>query len=207
MALKRLGQAGFSAIEAVLILVIIGILGGTSYYVYHANHNATATLNSSSKVAQTSPAKTVKTKKASVQHFFKISEWNVQAPYDGSLSLEYQFFPSTGALNPYSYAMFSAKQLDATAPQCASSIEYAGSIARYAADQHYLVGDGGIDSGKTAAETATEMPAGSYGHVGNYYFFYTSPQAACGDSQASQDAQKQTIATVQGLLAKLEAIK
>jgi cytoskeletal protein RodZ len=38
-------QSGFSAIEALLILVIVGIIGGTGWYVIQANKNTNDTLN------------------------------------------------------------------------------------------------------------------------------------------------------------------
>ncbi|GEM_PF-1712985 len=62
-------ESGFAAIEGVLIVVIIGIIGFAGWFVVHAKHNATTALNNaaasaqtttaSSKLANTTAAKTV----------------------------------------------------------------------------------------------------------------------------------------------------
>ncbi len=56
MALKN-DHRGFSAVEAVLILVIVGILGFTGWFVWHAQQSADKTLNSADKTAQSTTPK------------------------------------------------------------------------------------------------------------------------------------------------------
>jgi Tfp pilus assembly protein PilE len=41
----KLNQKGFSALEVALILVIVGIVAGTGYFVYHATNKSNDTLN------------------------------------------------------------------------------------------------------------------------------------------------------------------
>lgn len=53
-------QRGFAIVESLLIVVIIGLLGGVGYYVWHAQKQANDTLQAASKVAQSSPGKVVK---------------------------------------------------------------------------------------------------------------------------------------------------
>jgi hypothetical protein len=50
-------QKGFSAIEALLITLVVAIVGGTGYYVWHANHNSDNTYSSATKSATSSPEK------------------------------------------------------------------------------------------------------------------------------------------------------
>jgi hypothetical protein len=67
MKLKR--QSGFSAVAALLILVIVGIIGGTGWYVVQANNKATDTLDNAGlgttakakKKKQTAPPSTTST--------------------------------------------------------------------------------------------------------------------------------------------------
>jgi len=56
----KLNQKGFAAVETLLIVVIVGLLAGVGYYVWHTNQQTKATLDAASKVAQSSPAKTTK---------------------------------------------------------------------------------------------------------------------------------------------------
>jgi Tfp pilus assembly protein PilV len=52
MSHNKLDQKGFTAIEAVLILVILAIIGGTGYFVYHATKNSNKTLDTASNNSQ-----------------------------------------------------------------------------------------------------------------------------------------------------------
>jgi len=45
---KTSNQTGFSAVEALLILVIVGMIGGTGYYVWHATQNSDKLLSANS---------------------------------------------------------------------------------------------------------------------------------------------------------------
>ncbi|HVX48388.1 MAG TPA: hypothetical protein VHA05_03465 [Candidatus Saccharimonadales bacterium] len=62
MLKTKTNQKGFAAVEAILIVVIIAIVAGTGYYVYHTNKKSSDTLDTSSKVAQSSPGKVTKKK-------------------------------------------------------------------------------------------------------------------------------------------------
>jgi len=58
--MKKLSSKGFSAIEALLILVIIGMIGGVGYYVYTQNKAATkdnTAQDGSTKTSQKNPDK------------------------------------------------------------------------------------------------------------------------------------------------------
>lgn|GEM_PF-6254227 len=51
---KRLNQSGFSAIEGLLILIIVAIIGFVGYFVWHAKKNADQQYDSASKIASSS---------------------------------------------------------------------------------------------------------------------------------------------------------
>lgn len=55
MSLKSLNSKAFGTVETLLVILIVAILGGTGYYVYHANKNTNDTLNSAAKDANGTP--------------------------------------------------------------------------------------------------------------------------------------------------------
>ncbi len=54
---SKLGQAGFGAVEGLLILVIVGLLGGVGFYVYKQNNDAKSRLSNSSSSATATKSK------------------------------------------------------------------------------------------------------------------------------------------------------
>ena len=52
--MKR-GQKGFGAIEALLFLILVSILGFTGYYVYHTRNNTNATYNTAASSSNNVP--------------------------------------------------------------------------------------------------------------------------------------------------------
>ena len=198
-------QKGFSAVEAMLAAIIVILIVFTGYYIWHNQTKANNTPNVISKTSQSAPPKA-----AVQQHYVTIKEWGVRAPYDGNLTLEYAIQGSDPNADP-AYAGFTSAELDAGSPTCKADdgqvgISAVGIIDRYGADQDYLVGDDGEDSGQTAAQHAATLSKSDYGHVGNYYYFYTSPQATCAADQASQNIFDQTQTAVKALLPKLQSV-
>lgn len=53
----KLNNKAFSTVEALLVVVIVAIIGGTGYYVWHNNQQANATLDTASKSTENSDAK------------------------------------------------------------------------------------------------------------------------------------------------------
>ncbi|HSW79357.1 MAG TPA: hypothetical protein VLG47_01125 [Candidatus Saccharimonadales bacterium] len=60
-------QSGFSAVEGILILVVVGILGFTGYYVWHAKQNADKNLTTDSSTTPTYNKKSTDSSDGSVQ--------------------------------------------------------------------------------------------------------------------------------------------
>jgi len=50
-------QAGFSAIETILVIVIVGAIGFVGWYVYHSKQNSDAVLNTASTVSASTTGK------------------------------------------------------------------------------------------------------------------------------------------------------
>jgi prepilin-type N-terminal cleavage/methylation domain-containing protein len=187
-------QHGFTLVETLLVLLVITMIGFTGYYVWNTQKDTNKTLDTASKITQKASSVTTKTEPGKVV----IKEWNIEAPYQGSLKLEYTFHD-----NDRTTAWFSSKELDATGETCANSIEYGGWIVRYKADENHEL-EGGGSSGQTAAQYASTLPFPEYAHLGDYYYFYSHPQAACGGNQKSYDIQTETAAAVKNLLLKFE---
>lgn len=57
----RDNQKGFTAVEAVLILVITGILSFVGWYVYHSKNNASSTYNSAANTSANTKTTTTRT--------------------------------------------------------------------------------------------------------------------------------------------------
>lgn len=80
---KPINQKGFAAIEAVLIVIILAIIGGTGYYVYQANNKSTDTQNA----AQTNANSATPHKKSAKADATK--DWTSYTSTAGKFSLKY----------------------------------------------------------------------------------------------------------------------
>jgi hypothetical protein len=86
-------QSGFGVVEALLILVIVAIVGGTGFYVYQAQQNTNKALTSDSSTTPNFKKKTTKAASSSSQNttataanILKIPELGVQLTIPASLS-------------------------------------------------------------------------------------------------------------------------
>ena len=162
-------QSGFGTIELGLILVIITLIAGVGWFVWHSQQQTTKTLDSTVQGQGQTTKSSSKRPLNKTTTYIEIKEWNVRAPYTGSLTLSYTI-ENNGS------AYFSAKQMDdLVASTDVSCKGFAGAITRYRSDEH-LNGD---DSLPTAANADS-----SYGlvHVGNYYYLFAHAQAFCSGS-------------------------
>jgi len=201
---KHSNNAGFTVVEALLILIFLAIVGFAGYYVWHQQKgtdktgDATKTSSQSAKIASQKPT-------TSNQKYVTIPQWGVKASYDGSLTLSY-----TLELNN-AVARFSAKQMDdLVADSSTSCTGYAGSIARVSGDEYTE------DHSETVAQAAAANSA-AYTKVGNYYYQFQHAQAACegpnpSDLSSAKEAQLETLLTqanndVKSIAANLQAIR
>lgn len=63
-------QKGFSAVEGLLILIIVGLIGFTGWYVWQAKQNADKTLNAAATTASNTP-KTIKNSSQQIKYVDK----------------------------------------------------------------------------------------------------------------------------------------
>jgi prepilin-type N-terminal cleavage/methylation domain-containing protein len=199
--MKKLNQKGFTFLEMLLVLIILAIIGFTGYYVWNSHEKTDSLLNTAQN--ETAAVKvTKKSNSTSSTKYFTISQWEVRAPYSGSLSLEYSLgSPSSMPAT----ASFSSSALDSSDTMCANTKNYGGIITRYLSNDDYVTPDGQTTS-QTAAAYAATLTKAEYAYVGKYYYFYEQPQAYCGSSQSSKDTQIQTESAVKSVLANLQAI-
>lgn len=195
--------------ESLLVVLILAVVGFAGYYVWHTRHESNKSSNAATSTPKSASEKSSSsTQSASPQNYLTIKEWGVRAPYSGKLTLEYKVTPagSSGGGAWTDYASFSSVELDAKDQMCKEGADYGGVIERYKSTDQYLAGDAGLDSGKTASQHAAELDKTTYGHVGDYYYFYHSPQAVCSADDTSQNIESETHDAVLGLLPKLEAL-
>lgn len=161
-------QNGFAIIEALLIIIILSMLGGTGYYVWHSKQAADKTLNTASKTAQSTPSAT----KATVpkQSFLTIKEWGVKIPLSSSLAnLKY-------AVQTYSDG---GQSIDFTFPDlsdtsCNLPDSVGGMIRFTVTDINPLSGDKMTQDYPTAKQ------------IGTYYYAPALPQAECTEDSTVQ---------------------
>jgi hypothetical protein len=200
-------QKGFSVVEGLLIVVIAGMLGGVGWYVWHSQKQVDKTYSQTangSAVPSKKIAETTTAPASSSVGYFVIKEWDVRAKYSGNLSLEYAQYKTDA--NEIS---LSSSQLDSAGGLCKVNLStdpgFGGIIDRYKSTDKYIIKELAQDSGKTAAQYAATLKQGDYGHVGDYYYFYIAPQAACSESQSGQDVQTKTHEADLSIVSRLEA--
>jgi uncharacterized protein (UPF0333 family) len=197
---KKLNQKGFAAIEAVLILAIVAIVGGTGYYIYQANNKATDTQNSAQTNANTAtPHKKSDTKAT----YLTIKEWNVRAPISSSIAPQYAVVTS----GQQTFARLSSDQLIAADPECTVA-NSAGGIINRAKSTDPFFNDAGDDMGVTVQQAIDKGTLKGSKKVGAYLYWYESGQAACGSAaKTTQDLQTKTDAAFKTAVGKFEATK
>ncbi|HUD07785.1 MAG TPA: prepilin-type N-terminal cleavage/methylation domain-containing protein [Candidatus Saccharimonadales bacterium] len=182
-------ESGFSVIEVLIVIVIIALIGIAGWLVYKHEHKVPVTTNSSVSTA---------TNKSSPQNtnYFTISQWNIRAPYSGSLTLQYQ--PVAG--NP-NLMNVSSTQLNAGGPSiCTTADGAVGNIGKYLPTDD-------IPTEGPPAETAqqyveTYPSEAYYAKVGNYYYIYFGGQL---NSCNNLTLQTQTLDAFESIVPKLTA--
>lgn len=200
---KKQNEAGFSAVEGLLMAIVVLLIVFIGYYVYHTQKQTNNTLTSAAKTSQNTPmvsskAKTSKTSTTnSSQGYFVIKEWGVRAKYSGNLTLEYTYNSKNNE------ADFNSAQLKASNPsQCTDGLEGGGAVFRYAPADHVYGADEGNDLG-SASKFFADPSMTNFKHLGNYYYWYVGPQSSCSDNFA---LSSQTNNAVIDLVQNLEAV-
>lgn len=150
-------QKGFAALETILIIIILAIIGFTGWYVWHSSEQAKDTYSSASHTAQSHSATTEKT----TQKYLTIKQWDVKVPLSSGIADAYYLYKSGNDTAYLSKAIYEGTN-------CAADQTTLGAIVRFTADQKDSLNDGTMLSEHTDAVK-----------IGDYYYFYMHPQAAC----------------------------
>lgn len=67
MTRMRTQQAGFSAVEVLLLAVFVGLIGFVGWYVYNAKHSTDGVVSSTQSTTTSKPASTTSTSKPNAQ--------------------------------------------------------------------------------------------------------------------------------------------
>jgi Tfp pilus assembly protein PilV len=192
--MRKLNQKGFSAVEGLLSLIVVLLIVFVGYYIYHAQKNANNTLSSASKVAQSSPGSVKKltqsSKTTSSQKYITIKEWGIKIPYGTNYNFSYSLLDSNDA-------GVTTDTLAAADANCTAANSAVGLIQRAGAN------DPIADDGTTAAQAAAQGQPNA--HIGSYYYFYSSPQAACSENSTASNLQIAAQAELKALVPLAEA--
>jgi hypothetical protein len=89
--MKRTNQKGFAVVEALLVVIVLGIIGGTGYYVWHSKQTADKAYSAATKSLTTTSATPQPTVKLGVVDKAALPEgWNVESIDDTSVVVSNQ---------------------------------------------------------------------------------------------------------------------
>lgn len=192
---------GFALIESILIILTFVIIGFGGYYVWHTQRT-TDKVNSDTVAAGNSQ---VVSKPDNTSKTLSIKEWGVKAKYTSGVDLIYNIKTDDEG---ESWAQTSSTQLVNSDPEhCSLDSQLGGIISRLHSGAD-MFGPAGQDTGVTIEQAIKDGSLSEYSHVGDYYYFYQHPQAACGsDGSESEKLQAKTLDAVQQAAKNLIAIE
>jgi hypothetical protein len=167
-------QNGFGSLQILAILLAIAVIGSTGVVVFRYDRKSTSDLAAPRISAPNSDSTTSSNAQSAqtAQQSLDIPEWGVRMTLDSNTaSLYYYISPE----NP-DVAYLSLKTVSDIAPLCAADKTSLGAIDRLTNAEQQAITDGT-----------------NYGHagsirVGNYWYGFESPNAACVPDAATQQA-------------------
>lgn len=194
-------QYGFAALEVVVTVVVLAVLGAVGWYVYQKNNSddtkTDASQNTGSEDSKKEGSKNPDNSKNSdgtPKTYLLITDWGVRAPYDSDQKLTVDFVD----VRSQKIASFSSEQLTALDPACSLKADAGGTIERFAPTEPTYA-DG---TGPTAEEFA--KTDSRFRKVGGYYYFFEHAQSGCGDTTKTESLQHRVNDLVEALVPKLE---
>ncbi|HWT55789.1 MAG TPA: hypothetical protein VN031_02010 [Candidatus Microsaccharimonas sp.] len=197
--MRARNQTGFAVVETLLVLVIIAMVAGTAYFVWHAQRNADASLNA----ANSSASKIVKSNKPTAQgeggpglsnsqQYLTIKEWGVRMKLNASQSsLYYKVSDSTPNIIYLSF-----RTITAVAPDCTEL----AAVSR-------------LTQAEQASATAqpSDMNAPGSIKIDSYWYGYEHSHADCTDGTdamraAVEKAQPSSSSDLYSIFKTLEAV-
>jgi cytoskeletal protein RodZ len=194
-------------IIVILVLAVLGLLGFV-FWQNFVNKKAT-TADTTTNTAQQSPSGTVPTADLAV------SEWGVTGSYS-------KFSPNLNGLN-YQFKKFDSSNkivtttasdavfLTITSPALDALCTTSGGVVYISRNKGDVAMSASVGSPEsTVADTYNSMtvPNGSYSakaHVGDYYYFLSTPQGTCSDN-SSDTSQKDVLGAAEDFLKNLKKI-
>jgi hypothetical protein len=177
MKLRKNNQ-GFSVIEALLILFILGIIGFVGYFVWHSQKAADKTYSQTD--TSSSPTVTKKTSavvgKTDAQKYLVIKEWGVKIPYTSTDTLTYTI---TDGSDEMSLQVASSTLAGKYGIYC--STFGSGGIFRLSGTDAYDV-DGNVTVAQAYSSNHESMTK-----LGAYYYRFIHDQGACSDNESVAD--------------------
>jgi pilin/secretion family protein with methylation motif len=157
-------QSGFSIVEALIAVVIVGAIAATGFFVYQ--HNQVKVTDAAPNTSQpTAPTTTT-------VGYLQIKEWGVRLSLDNTTASLYYY------INPQlpNVAYLSLKSISDVAPACGANNGPLGAISRLTSTEHQ-----DALSGKTHSIPGTIQ-------IGSYWYGYEASHADCTDGTAAAQA-------------------
>jgi len=171
-------ESGFSAVELILVIAVIALLGVVGWLVYRDNHKTTVTTATKNTTTATSNANKSKAKTATTPNILKIPELGIEISLPNSLKdLTYAVnnqTPVNGEANiSVGLSTVSLANLD---PQCATSQSPIGILSK--------------TSGQYPVSPTIDNTSGVLvEQYSTYYIAFAGSQAACSASTSTQNIQ------------------
>jgi hypothetical protein len=206
MRLSRPNQKGFISMELFLIVMVAIIVGGTGYFVYQATKKTNDTFSAAAKAADSTPqAQTANDNTTPMVYL--IPEWHLTATLKPApkLLIQHTIKQQSGQ----TWAQFSSQELKDLDAACASDRTAAAGVINRAKGAGPAYGPDGEPLGKTVQQLIDSGDLKNYKKVGDYYYWYESPQGLCGGTQENQQqiqqVQTATENAVKSIVANLKA--
>lgn len=184
----RNSQSGFSALEVILIVVVIGILGAVGWYVMKQKNNNDSTANSSN------PNTSQNSNNNSKEKSLDISDWGVKFSYTGVVQLT-----SYHVQQDFTYVNISSNELTTADSSCSAENGGIGGIARAKTDKAMQVP--GPDFALTGAEYLQKHPDSAVQKGDYVYAYYLEDFSAPHGSMCKSPDSSQAVQTSNALKA------
>ncbi len=154
-------QLGFGAIEILLLVIVVGVLGATGWYAFSSKHKTDQILDQAAKISQGTPIKAIPSRTSS-QGYLAIKEWKVKfrIPIDLK-SMKYSFDNNLGP---------DSVRLDSQ------------DLSTLAGNSKWCPNDGLLGlltRSKQLFDQSQPDASKPFKKIGDYYFYYGGPQVGC----------------------------
>ena len=119
--MKR-GQKGFGAVEALLILVIVGTLAAVGWYVYDTKKDADATYNKAENAAYKNDGPSSTSQSQEAAGYLEIKEWGVKIALTAPIKNATYLITAISKDIPGPYAFLSTKEINEH-PSCKDDLK------------------------------------------------------------------------------------